>query len=120
MAYDTSNIFARLLRGEVSCNKVLEDPYGLAFHDLHPKAPIHILVIPKGDYINALDFYANAADEEVVGFSRFLSKVLKAVGVADKGYRLIANHGLYGGQEVPHYHLHLLGGTPLGAMVFKG
>jgi diadenosine tetraphosphate (Ap4A) HIT family hydrolase len=117
MSYDNNNIFARILRKEIPCKTVLESDHGLAFHDIHPKAPVHVLVIPKGNYTDAFDFYSRAGEEEIMGFSRFLSEVIEVLGIKEQGYRLIANHGLYGGQEVPHFHMHILGGRSLGPMV---
>lgn len=119
MAYDTNNIFARILRGEIPCNKIYEDDYALAFYDIHPQAPIHALVVPKGDYENHKAFVEEATAEEMIGLSRALSEVVDMLGVAKDGYRLISNCGLNGGQEVPHYHIHILGGGPLGRMVVK-
>lgn len=117
--YDTNNIFARILRGEIPCNKVYEDDYVLAFRDIAPKAPVHILVIPKGAYLDVSDFGARASAEEIVGFYRAVSKIAVENNIADKGFRLIANTGVNGGQEVPHYHVHLLGGGHVGPMVSK-
>jgi diadenosine tetraphosphate (Ap4A) HIT family hydrolase len=117
MAYDTGNIFARILRGEIPCDKVYEDDYVLAFRDLYPKAPVHILVIPKGAYTSIVDFSAGAPEAEIAAFHRAVAKIAKESGLADGGFRTIANTGLNGGQEVPHFHIHLLGGHKLGAML---
>jgi histidine triad (HIT) family protein len=117
MAYDADNIFARILRGEIPCQKVFEDDHVLAFNDIGPQKPVHILVIPKGAYISHDDFAAKASDAEIVAFTRAVGKIARAAGVAESGYRLIANAGAYGGQEVPHYHVHILGGAPAGPMV---
>ena len=117
MSYDSSNIFAKILRGEIPCKKVYEDEYALAFNDVHPQAPTHILVIPKGPYVNYDDFIASAADAEIVGFQRALGKVIGAADVTSTGYRLIVNAGVDAHQEVPHYHVHVLGGHDLGAML---
>jgi len=117
MAYDTDNIFARILRGEIPCQKVFEDDHVLAFNDIGPQKPVHILVIPKGAYVSHDDFAANASDAEIVAFTRAVGEIARAVGVAESGYRLIANAGADGGQEVPHYHVHILGGAPAGPMV---
>ena len=119
MGYDPNNIFAKILRGEIPCKKVYEDDFALAFSDIKPKAPVHILVIPKGPYENAGDFAARAKDAEIVGFERALGKVIAEAKVAGKGYRLIANAGLHGGQEVPHYHVHILGGCEMGPMLCR-
>ncbi len=117
MSYDSSNIFAKILRGEIPCKKAYEDEYALAFYDIAPQAPTHILVIPKGPYVNYDDFIGSAADDEIVGFHRALGQVIGAADVAGTGYRLIANAGVDAHQEVPHYHVHLLGGRDLGAML---
>lgn len=117
MAYDENNIFARILRGEIPCQKVYEDDHVLAFNDIAPKRPVHILVIPKGAYVSHDDFAANAGDEEIAAFTRAVGKIARAAGVAKSGYRLIANAGANGGQEVPHYHVHILGGADVGPMV---
>lgn len=117
MAYDPSNIFAQIVRGEIPCKKVYEDEFALAFHDIRPQAPVHILVIPKGPYSSYDDFISSAADAEVVGFGRAVAKVVSATGVAATGYRLISNTGPDSHQEVPHYHVHVLGGRDLGRML---
>ena len=117
MTYDPNNIFAKILRGEIPCKKVYEDDFALAFHDIQPQAPTHVLVIPKGPFMNQNDFAANASDAEIIGFTRALGKVAEMVGIVGGGYRSIANCGLNGGQEVPHYHVHLVGGGPLGRML---
>ncbi|MBL8643585.1 MAG: histidine triad nucleotide-binding protein [Rhodospirillaceae bacterium] len=117
MAYDDNNIFARILRGEIPCKKIYEDAHTLAFEDINPAAPVHTLVIPKGKYVSATDFSEKASEVEIVAFNRAIHKVVALKGVADAGYRLIANAGLNGGQEVPHFHIHIIGGRPLGAMV---
>jgi histidine triad (HIT) family protein len=115
--YDTQNIFARILRGEIPCNKVYEDDFVLAFHDISPKAPVHILVIPKGAYVDIVDFGLQASKDEIEGFFRAVSKIAQENNLSEKGFRSIANTGIYGGQEVPHFHIHLLGGTHIGPMV---
>ncbi|MEZ5815263.1 MAG: histidine triad nucleotide-binding protein [Alphaproteobacteria bacterium] len=117
MAYDDQNIFAKILRGEIPCEKVYEDEHVLAFPDIAPKAPVHILVIPKGAYISIDDFGVNASAEEVKGFYAAVSKIAEEQGLSDAGFRVIANTGEHGGQEVPHFHLHILGGAPVGPMV---
>jgi histidine triad (HIT) family protein len=117
MTYDPSNIFARILRGEILCKKVFEDDHVLAFHDINPQAPIHVLVIPKGPYVSMDDFGANATPEEAVAFVRAVSKIARDLGAAETGYRILANHGVDANQEVPHFHVHIFGGRRLGAMV---
>lgn len=119
MPYDTNNIFARILRGEIPCSKVYEDEYALAFNDVHPKAPVHVLVVPRGAYVSITDFSQNASPEEISGFFRAVGEVVKKLGVDESGYRTIANTGLNGGQEVPHFHLHILAGRALGPMLMK-
>lgn len=116
-AYDDQNIFAKILRGEIPNDTVYEDEYVLAFRDIAPKAPTHILVIPKGKYISIADFGAQASAEEVKAFYAAVSKIAAQEGLSEKGFRVIANTGLNGGQEVPHFHVHILGGRSLGALV---
>ncbi len=118
--YDSSNIFARILRGEVPCRAVHDDPWALAFHDISPAAPVHILVIPRGPYRDAGDFAARASAEEIVGFWRAVGAVVQAQDLERSGFRLVANTGVHGGQEVPHFHVHLLGGRALGPLLAKG
>lgn len=115
-AYDDQNIFARILRGEIPCNKVNECPHTLSFEDIQPQAPVHILVIPKGAYVDIADFSAHATAEEQVAFVAALGRVAEQVGVTEKGFRLIANTGQDGHQDVRHLHMHILGGEPLGPM----
>lgn len=115
--YDENNIFARILRGEVPCQKFYEDDDTLAFHDISPKAPVHLLVIPKGSYRSSFDFYGQAPDRLITAFHRFLGLVIEKTGLKDTGYRLISNHGIDGNQEVPHFHVHVLGGRPLGGIL---
>ncbi|HTW53514.1 MAG TPA: histidine triad nucleotide-binding protein [Stellaceae bacterium] len=117
MAYDRNNIFARILRGEIPCAKVYEDEHVLAFRDIAPQAPNHVLLIPKGEYISAEDFSARASAAEIAGLVRAIGKVSAGEGVAESGYRLIANSGHAAHQAVPHFHLHLLGGRDLGALL---
>jgi histidine triad (HIT) family protein len=117
MEYDNNNIFARILRGEIPCTRLYEDDFALAFPDIHPQAPTHILVIPKGKYISAADFNAKASAEELVGFYRAVSAVAKQAAVEKSGYRLICNAGPHSHQDVPHYHIHVLGGRPLGHLL---
>jgi histidine triad (HIT) family protein len=116
--YDPQNIFARILRGEIPNKTVLETPHTLAFHDIHPQAPIHVLVIPKGPYVTFDHFAAEASAEELTDFHRTAAKVCAMMGIAPgQGYRAITNAGVHGMQEVPHYHLHILGGRVLGRML---
>lgn len=117
MAYDDTNIFAKILRGDIPCDKVFEDDYVLAFRDIQPQKKVHILVIPKGQYQDIVDFGARASAEEIQGFYKAVAIIAKEQGIADDGFRSIANTGEFGGQEVPHFHLHLLGGEPVGRMV---
>lgn len=120
-SYDPQNVFAKILRGEIPCNKVLETDHSLAFHDIGPKAPVHVLIIPKGPYVTFDDFATQASDAEVADFSRTIARVCAVLGVSPgdggNGYRLISNAGQDGVQEVPHLHVHILAGTRIGAMV---
>ena len=115
--YDEQNIFAKILRGEIPCNKVDECDHTLSFHDIQPQAPVHVLVIPKGTYVNFTDFSENASIEEQAAFLAAIGRVAKMAGVDEAGYRLIANTGINGHQDVPHLHIHILGGQPLGRMM---
>ena len=115
--YDTNNIFAKILRGEIPCKKVFENDVALAFHDIHPQAPSHILVLPKGAYVDMDDFTANASEAEMAGLFRALGTIAREQKLDEHGYRVISNCGLHGGQEVPHLHLHLVGGKKLGRML---
>lgn len=117
--YDDSNVFARILRGELPARKVYEDERALAFYDLDPKAPTHILVIPKGPFVSWDDFSANGSEAEIAGFVRAVGIVAREQGLVAPGYRLLANIGAHGGQEVPHLHVHLFGGQPLGPMLAR-
>jgi diadenosine tetraphosphate (Ap4A) HIT family hydrolase len=117
--YDENNIFARILRGELPCRKVYEDDHVLAFHDINPLAPVHILVIPKGKYVSWDDFSARASDGEIAAFVRAAGKIARDEGLVREGYRVLANVGLRGGQEVPHLHMHIFGGRPLGPMLAR-
>ena len=117
--YDTNNIFARILRGEIPCKKVYEDDFALAFHDINPQAPVHVLVIPKGEYVSMADFTAKAPDALVTGFFRAVGKVAEELGLVEGGYRLLANAGTNSHQEVPHLHVHLFAGAPLGPMLAR-
>ena len=115
--YDDQNIFARILRGEIPSKKVYEDEFALAFHDIAPQAPVHVLVIPKRPYCSFADFSTQAPDREIAGFMRAVGKIAKDLGLEAPGYRLLANMGEHSGQEVPHFHVHLFGGRPLGRII---
>jgi histidine triad (HIT) family protein len=117
MAYDRNNVFARILRGEIPCKKVYEDEHVLAFHDISPQAPTHVLVIPKGEYVSLDDFSTNASAAELAALLRALGHVARELGVATTGYRVLANNGVAAHQEVPHFHVHLFGGRDLGGML---
>jgi diadenosine tetraphosphate (Ap4A) HIT family hydrolase len=119
LPYDDSNIFARILRGEIPAKRVYEDEFALAFHDIAPQAPVHVLVIPKGAYVSWDDFSARAPDAEIAGFVRAVGHVAREHGLVEPGYRLLANVGAHGGQEVPHLLVHLFGGQPLGPMLAR-
>lgn len=119
LPYDDNNIFAKILRGEIPNRTVFEDEHALAFHDINPQAPIHILVIPKGRYVSWDDFTAHASDAEITGFVRAVGHVARAAGLPAPGYRLLANTGLDGHQEVPHLHIHIFGGQPLGPLLAR-
>jgi histidine triad (HIT) family protein len=116
--YDPANVFARILRGEIPNRTVFENEHALAFHDVRPQAPVHVLVIPKGAYLDLQDFAANATAVEQAGFLSAVAEVCGLVGVED-GFRAIANSGAHGHQEVPHFHVHILGGRPLGPMLTR-
>jgi len=117
--YDDSNIFAKILRGDLPSKTVYEDEWALAFHDIHPLAPVHILVIPKGPYVSWDDFSERASDEEIAGFVRAVGKIARDQQLVVQGYRLLANTGKRAGQEVPHLHVHIFGGQPLGPMLAR-
>jgi diadenosine tetraphosphate (Ap4A) HIT family hydrolase len=117
--YDTSNIFARILRGEIPCKKVHEDEHALAFHDIAPRAPVHVLIIPKTQHVSFADFAAGAPPATVAGFFAAVAKVAKQLGLEDSGYRILSNMGHDAHQEVPHFHVHLFGGRPLGPMLLE-
>jgi len=119
LPYDDQNIFARILRGEIPSQRVYEDEWAIAFHDINPQAAIHILVIPRGAYVSWDDFSTKAQAEEIAGFIRAVGKVAREHGLVEPGYRLLANVGRHGGQEVPHLHVHLFGGEFLGRMIAK-
>ena len=120
MKYDVNNIFAKILRGEIPCNKIYENDFVLSFYDINPQKKIHALVIPKGKYIDLDDFHMNASNEEIIGLMKGVTIVAKKLGISSidgKGYRALANISDYGGQEVPHLHFHLFGGEKVGKMV---
>ena len=119
MVYDPNNIFARILRGEIPCDKVYEDDFALAFRDINPQAPTHVLVIPKGAYESQDDFSRDGTDAEIVGFWRAVGAVARELGLAEPGYRFMANTGPDGHQEVQHFHVHLFGGRKLGPMLAR-
>lgn len=113
MTYDNNNIFAKVLRQEIPCNKVYEDDFVLAFHDIAPQAKVHVLVIPKGKFINFKDFVDNAGPDFITGFYQGVSKIIDQLSIAESGFKLVSNTGKDGGQEVPHYHIHILAGQKL-------
>ncbi len=117
--YDDNNIFARILRGEIPARRMYEDAHALAFYDIAPKAPVHVLVIPKGAYVSHADFAARASDAEIAGFVRAVGRVAAELGLDVPGHRLLANTGRDAGQDVPHYHVHIFGGRPLGPMIVE-
>ncbi len=117
MTYDSNNVFARILRGELPCKKVCESAHSLAFHDINPLAPVHVLVIPKGAYVSLADFTATATDAELADFTRTIGEVARLVKAEESGYRILANHGADAHQEVPHLHVHVFAGRPLGPML---
>ncbi|HKX92576.1 MAG TPA: histidine triad nucleotide-binding protein [Sphingomicrobium sp.] len=117
LPYDENNIFARILRGELPAKTVHEDEFAFAFHDINPLAPTHILVIPKGEYVSWDDFSERASDAEIVGLVRAVGRIARDAGLVEPGYRVLANVGVNSGQEVPHLHLHIFGGRPLGPML---
>ena len=115
--YDDANIFARILRGEIPARRVYEDEWALAFHDIAPQAPVHVLVIPKARFVSLADFSARASAAEIAGFWRAVGAVARQLGLEEPGYRILANAGEHAGQEVPHFHVHIFGGRPLGRML---
>ncbi len=120
MAYDDQNVFAKILRGEIPCTRVLETEHALAFQDINPQAAVHVLVIPKGPYVSWADFSTNASATEQAGYVAAIGAAARVLGVEENGYRLIANHGGHSHQEVFHLHTHILAGEPLGAMLEGG
>ncbi|MEE9479664.1 MAG: histidine triad nucleotide-binding protein [Kiloniellales bacterium] len=117
MAYDDSNIFACILRGEIPCDRVYEDDHVLAFRDINPQTPTHVLVIPKGAYVSFDDFSEQASETEIAAFVRAAGRIARDLGLAEPGYRVLANHGRDGRQEVAHFHLHIFGGQDCGRMI---
>lgn len=115
--YDRDNVFAKILRGEIPCNKVYEDEHVLAFHDINPQTPVHVLVVPKGAYVSLDDFSQSASAEEIAALVRAAGKIARDLGVAEPGYRILANNGPDANQEVPHLHFHIFAGKPLGRMI---
>ena len=118
-SYDENNIFAKILRSKIPCNKILENKYALAFYDINPQAPIHVLVIPKNPYINFYDFTKNASVNEVNFFWKLVNDVIDHLKFENKGFRVITNSGDDGNQDVPHFHVHILGGKNLGRMIIS-
>ena len=118
--YDDDNIFAKILRGDIPSTKVYEDEWAYAFEDINPQAETHVLVIPKGRYVSWDDFSVKAEPEEIAGFVRAVGTVARDMGLVEPGYRMMANIGAHGGQEVPHLHIHIFGGQPLGPMIARG
>jgi diadenosine tetraphosphate (Ap4A) HIT family hydrolase len=118
-AYDNQNVFAKILRGEIPNQTVYEDEHVLAFNDINPQAPVHILVIPKGRYVSIADFGAQACADEIKAFYAAVAKIVEDRNLKQEGFRVIANAGMNGGQEVPHFHVHILGGRKLGPMLVK-
>jgi diadenosine tetraphosphate (Ap4A) HIT family hydrolase len=118
MTYDPENVFAKILNGSIPCQKVYEDEYVLAFNDIRPKTKLHVLVIPKKEYVSSLDFHAKASDQEIIAYYRGLNQVIEKLGLQhSKGFRLLSNHGVYSSQEVPHFHTHIFAHQPLGPMI---
>ena len=117
MAYDHNNVFARILRGELPCTKVFEDEHVLAFRDINPQAPVHVVIIPKGEYVSSQDFAQNASAAEQAALMRAIGTIAAQEGVVEGGYRILANHGAAAHQEVPHFHIHLFAGRDLGPML---
>jgi len=118
-AYDDNNIFARILRNEIPSKRIYEDEWAIAFHDINPQAPVHVLVIPRGRWVSMSDFTANAADAEIAGFFRAVGRVAKQLQLEEPGFRILSNTGPHSGQEVPHLHVHIFGGGPLGPMISR-
>ena len=119
MIYDQDNIFAKILRGEIPNNTVYEDDHVLCFDDISPQMPVHCLIIPKGEYMSLTDFSADASDAEIIAFHRAITKIVEIKGLSYDGYRAICNTDMHGGQEVPHFHMHILGGEPCPQMIVR-
>ena len=117
MVYDEQNVFSKILRGEIPVNSVYEDEYALEFEDINPQAPVHLLVIPKGSYVSLDDFTMKASEKEVAGFFMAVGQVAREAGLSESGYRILANHGNDANQEVPHFHVHIVGGRNVGKMI---
>lgn len=117
--YDDQNVFARILRGEIPSKRVFEDEWAVAFHDINPQAPVHVLVVPRGRYVSMADFTARASAAEIAGFFRAVGEVARRLGLEPEGYRVLANMGQAAGQEVPHLHVHIFAGRPLGPMLAR-
>ena len=117
--YDDTNIFARILRNELPSRRIYEDEWAVAFHDINPQAPVHVLVIPRGRYVSWSDFAAAASEAEIAGLFRAVASVAAQLQLEEAGYRVLSNMGMQSGQEVPHLHIHLFGGGPLGPMLAK-
>ena len=117
--YDGQNVFAKILRGEIPSRRVFEDAWAVAFHDVAPQAPVHVLVIPRGAYVSLADFSAKASEAEIAGFWRAVGVVARDLGLETPGYRVLANMGHHAGQEVPHFHVHVFGGETLGPMLAR-
>ena len=115
--YDRNNIFAKIIRGEIPSTKVYDDEHVMAINDIQPAAPVHVLVIPKGEYVSFDDFTSNAPSEEVASFFGTVRNIAKNLGLKENGYRLITNHGAHAAQSVPHFHVHILGGKPMGHLL---
>jgi histidine triad (HIT) family protein len=118
-AYEDSNIFARILRDEIPSRRIYEDEWAVAFHDINPQAPVHVLVIPRGKWLSMADFTANASDAEIAGFFRAVGQVAKQLELEEAGFRILSNMGAHAGQEVAHLHVHIFGGGPLGPMISR-
>jgi histidine triad (HIT) family protein len=117
--YDDNNIFARILRDEIPSRRIYEDEWAVAFHDINPQAPVHVLVIPRGKYISLSDFVEQAKDAEIAGFFRAVGMIARQLALEEPGFRVLSNVGAHSGQEVPHFHVHLFGGGPLGPMLAR-
>lgn len=119
MTYDPNNIFAKILRGEIPCKKIFENEHALAFEDIAPAAPVHVLVVPKGEYASFHDFSSKASPETMAGFYASVRQVTERLGLTESGYRILTNHGPDASQTVHHFHVHILGGRPLGGLLPK-